>query len=293
MLTPADAIARYYDECWVDRLRAGHNPKSRAIHYGLYDGAPSHDDAKNAMAEFVGRRFPFGPTETRELLDAGCGVGGTSIRLATRNPGWSFTGLNLSPRQVALGTELVAQHQVADRVRFQVGDMETCRFEAARFDGVFAVESLCHVRRRRQFLRTVLQALRPGGVLVVADFARTDVPLRPHDADWYAQVKAGFAIHDYYDEPLGPLLCTAGFEVLEEHDITTRVAPGVHASAERATRALEEAPIGARWHAHHRTCIGLDVLTTRGQLRYAVTVAHRVGPAVSCVDPAAARVPAD
>ena len=91
-----DEIVRYYDVCWSERIRKGHNATSLAIHFGYYrTGRESTEQAKLELNRLLGEQLEIGDAPF-VLLDAGCGVGGTSIDLAQRFPRLKMAGVNLS-----------------------------------------------------------------------------------------------------------------------------------------------------------------------------------------------------
>src|SRR5207237_1584583 len=77
------------------------------------------------------------------VLDVGCGMGGSTIELASRY-GCDVTGVTLSPVQRAWARLSAAWSGVGRRVRFRCADAEQVRFPAASFDVVWNVECSEH-----------------------------------------------------------------------------------------------------------------------------------------------------
>ena len=93
-----DDIARYYDLSEVHYRRIWDLGKSRSLHYGYWDKSVRnfHEALLNinrVMADEAG--IAGGET----VLDAGCGVGGSSTWLA-RERNCRVTGITLNERQV-------------------------------------------------------------------------------------------------------------------------------------------------------------------------------------------------
>ena len=118
------------------------------------------------------------PAPGERVLDAACGRGGTSARIAAR--GAEVLGLDLLPENVA---EAEARFGSLPGVRFDVADVTRLPPRAAgvelapgSFDAVLCLEAGFHfgAKGRRAFLEESWRVLRPGGRLVLVDFAWRD-----------------------------------------------------------------------------------------------------------------------
>lgn len=117
-------------------------------------------------------KLPSGTT----VLDVGCGIGGSS-RILARDYGFAVTGITLSPHQVRRAQELTSPEVNA---HFQVDDALALSFPDASFDVVWSVEAGPHMPDKAQFARELMRVLKPGGILIVADWNQRDdrqVPL--------------------------------------------------------------------------------------------------------------------
>ena len=137
-MTPAD-IARGYDEL-ADHWTSDAFPRTNGI-------AP-HERA----VAFVRRRG--------RALDVGCGSSGRIIDLL-QSHGFTVEGLDVSPRMLEL-----ARRRHPD-VTFHLTDVCDWTFPA-RYDLISAWDSVWHVPLAAQarVLRTILDALAPGGVYI-------------------------------------------------------------------------------------------------------------------------------
>ncbi|MEO1134725.1 MAG: methyltransferase domain-containing protein [Cyanobacteria bacterium J06639_1] len=174
----ADTVANSYDEWTDDGILEYY--WGEHIHLGHYGSPPRTKDFIEAKHDFVREmaewggldRLPAGTT----LLDVGCGIGGSS-RILARDYGFSVTGITISPQQVKRATELTPDELDAT---FQVDDAMALSFPDASFDVVWSVEAGPHMPDKDVFARELLRVLKPGGVLVVADWNQRDdrqVPL--------------------------------------------------------------------------------------------------------------------
>jgi len=104
----------------------------------------------------------------RRLLDAGCGNGRWSIRLA--EAGWIVTGADISHGLLALAPS-------APNVTYVQGSIQDLDLPTATFDAVLSVTVLQHITDERSFdaaVDNLMRMLRPPGVLAVLEYA----PLR-------------------------------------------------------------------------------------------------------------------
>lgn len=140
---------------------------SLSIHYGYWD-----DQVKNfphsliRMNEVMMETAAIKPTD--KVLDAGCGVGGSSIYLATVL-GCNVTGITLSERQVQQANENAKMKSLASIVDFKVMDYANTDFPDESFDVVWGCESICYADDKEKFIMEAFRLLKPGGRLVIAD----------------------------------------------------------------------------------------------------------------------------
>ncbi|MEO1801938.1 MAG: methyltransferase domain-containing protein, partial [Cyanobacteria bacterium J06629_2] len=109
-------------------------------------------------------------------LDVGCGIGGSS-RILAKDYNFDVLGVTISPQQVKRAQELTPEDVHA---KFQVDDAMALSFPDASFDVVWSVEAGPHMPDKAVFARELLRVLKPGGILVVADWNQRDdrqVPL--------------------------------------------------------------------------------------------------------------------
>ena len=174
----ADSVAHSYDDWTNDGILEFY--WGEHIHLGHYGSPPRKKDFLKAKSDFVHEMVRWGgldklPSGTT-VLDVGCGIGGSS-RILARDYGFAVAGITLSPQQVRRAQELTSPEVNA---RFQVDDALALSFSDASFDVVWSVEAGPHMPDKAQFARELLRVLKPGGILVVADWNQRDdrrVPL--------------------------------------------------------------------------------------------------------------------
>jgi tocopherol O-methyltransferase len=140
---------------------------SLAIHYGYWDEkVKSFPQSLIRMNEVMIETAAIQSADT--VLDAGCGVGGSSIFIAD-TIGSSVTGITLSERQVQQATANAEKKGVSALAQFRAMNYCATSFPDASFDVVWGCESICYADNKEQFIREAWRLLKPGGRLVVAD----------------------------------------------------------------------------------------------------------------------------
>jgi tocopherol O-methyltransferase len=140
---------------------------SLAIHYGYWDKkVKNFPQSLIRMNEVMMEAAQISAND--KVLDAGCGIGGSSIFLAA-TAGCKVTGITLSERQAEQARMHAAKRQVGHLVEFKVMDYCNTSFNDESFDVVWGCESICYAADKGKFIREAMRLLTPGGRLVVAD----------------------------------------------------------------------------------------------------------------------------
>lgn len=102
-----------------------------------------------------------------EVLDVGCGFGGTLQRIDNLVGRVTSIGLNIDVRQLRICAQLRATP--SNRLHWTCGDAGALPLRSSTFDRVLCVEAMPHFRSRRRFLKECARVLRPHGMLTVSD----------------------------------------------------------------------------------------------------------------------------
>jgi cyclopropane fatty-acyl-phospholipid synthase-like methyltransferase len=248
--------------------------ESLGFHVGIADEttaslAESLDNTNAFLAERAG------VVRGTRVLDAGCGVGGSSIWLA-RERGARVTGITIVERQVQLAWGFARQHGVADIVDFACEDMLETSFPESSFDVVWSLGSMSHVVDVQSYLEHVFYLLRDGGSFVVIDECVGPWPDRENEA----LLCRGWALAPLRTpEQVVQALGDVGFARAEAIDLGPRVGRSVQAMQAMASRSLFKmraesafagASVSAVYEAHVRGALAFAEGMTSG----AVSLMH-------------------
>ncbi|HSY61416.1 MAG TPA: class I SAM-dependent methyltransferase [Cytophaga sp.] len=161
-------IATYYDVSEDHYMYFWDLNQSHALHYGYWDSTTrTFREALANINKVLSEKAAI--TAGMKVLDAGCGIGGSSIWLA-KNKQIHVTGITLSVKQAARANAYVKEIGFESNVQFQVQDFTRTNFDDASFDIVWAIESVCHADNKEDFIKEAHRLLKPGGQLIMADF---------------------------------------------------------------------------------------------------------------------------
>ena len=221
-----DASSRLWEETWGEHMHHGYYGRNGTYKLPRYR-------AQIALMEELLHLAGLAPNPARSpqhILDAGCGIGGSTLFLAERF-GATAVGLTLSPFQAGRARERASAADLGDRVRFEVADAQATDFAGDTFDLVWSLESGEHMPDKAAFLEECYRVLKPGGQLIFATWCHrpTDSLAGPLTKDERAHLQQ---IYDVYYLPYvislpryGDIARRCGFENLRLEDWSAAVAP--------------------------------------------------------------------
>ncbi|MEO1146622.1 MAG: methyltransferase domain-containing protein, partial [Cyanobacteria bacterium J06638_22] len=182
-----DRSSNLWEEIWGEHM-----------HHGYYgsDGAEKKE-RRQAQIDLIEAVLQWANiTQATDILDVGCGIGGSSLYLAEQY-GATATGITLSPVQANRASERAQEANIA--ATFQVADALQMPFADSSFDFVWSMESGEHMPDKEQFLRECVRVLKPGGKLLMVTWCHR--PTTPETPLTAAENQLLAKIYDIYCLP--------------------------------------------------------------------------------------------
>lgn len=199
-----DLISPYYHSLWGEH-----------IHHGLWiRGDESKEAAQLQLTEHLANLA--GVSMGAEILDIGCGFGGSTLFLAKKYNARA-TGITISPVQVQMAQQAAAAAGLD--ARFLLMDAEALNF-TQQFDLLWSVESISHYHDRKKFFANAAPFLKPGGVFALTDWFKRPGLSPADERKFIKPIEQGMFIElesmdDYESHIVG-----SGLEIIHRQDLT-------------------------------------------------------------------------
>lgn len=148
------------------------------MHHGYYGRSGDYKiERRDAQIDLIEELLAWGKITPKnapqDILDIGCGIGGSSLYLAEKFAA-NVTGITLSPVQASRATERAIAASLDSRVQFQVANALKMPFEDNSFDFVWSLESGEHMPDKTQFVAECYRVLKPKGKLILATWCHRE-----------------------------------------------------------------------------------------------------------------------
>ncbi|GAB2591094.1 hypothetical protein Aab01nite_39520 [Paractinoplanes abujensis] len=184
-------------------------------------------DYHRDLIAWVGREAPANP----HVVDLGAGSGTGSLALARDLPGARVTAVDVSPDMLAHLRARAEAAGLGDHIATVEADLDRPWPALGPVDVVWAASSMHHMADPGFALRSAHAALRPGGLLVIAEldsFPRFLVGTPDEEVEAQAHAEADKARHEagmHMHENWGALAGRAGFTDVVERKFEIALEP--------------------------------------------------------------------
>ncbi|MCP3871598.1 MAG: class I SAM-dependent methyltransferase [Desulfobacteraceae bacterium] len=155
-----------------------------------------------------------------EVLDAGCGIGGSS-RLLAKEFGHIVTGIDLTDQFVKTAQFLTEETMLSDQVHFHRGSILDMPFESSAFDAILCQHVLVNISEKQKLFKEFHRVLKDNGKLILHEIVKGEEDPIHYPVPWAEKETTSFL------EPLKNLevyMSHAGFEKHLVIDTTTKAA---------------------------------------------------------------------
>jgi tocopherol O-methyltransferase len=220
-----ERIGQFYDQStriWLDTW-------GEHMHHGHYgpDGSVKKNH-QQAQVDLIEELLKWGGVASAgNILDAGCGVGG-SARYLARRFGASVLGLTLSPVQAEQGMRFTQKANLGGQVQIVAQDLMSLSPADGPFDLIWSMESAEHIKDKQRLLEMFYELLSPGGQFLMATWCHRKEPPALNAQENKLLEK----LYGLYHLPpmvsinrLEELAKNAGFQAVASDDWSQAVAP--------------------------------------------------------------------
>ena len=207
--TPAEAETQAYDN-------RGQYSRAGILRYEKIFGAGYVSTGGPETTDYLVSKLGDSLKPGARVLDVGCGIGGAMFHLA-KEFGANVTGIDLAPEMIALAQERAAEADVPEGVTFLLGDILTEAFSEP-FDVVWSRDALMHLPDKSRLFSRLFNLTKPGGRLVITDYARG---LGAGSPEFQAYI-ASTGYHVVDPATYGKFLEGAGYVDVQVEDATPR-----------------------------------------------------------------------
>ncbi len=172
----------WYNAFWSDN----------ALHYGLWEeGTRNLKEAIQNTNKSVSELLEIKKSDV--VLDAGCGVGGTSFYIAEKY-GANVHGITLSEVQLKQASSRARHSHIKNNPHFYRRDYLKTGFKGSYFTKIFGIESFSHCSNHQALLDEMYRILKPGGKMAIVDGFSAKNNLSDDEARLFENLISGFAI---------------------------------------------------------------------------------------------------
>lgn len=216
-------IADYYNQTLNHYQNWWRLNSNLAVHYGIWDKSTKNfqESLRNtniALARIADIK------KGENILDAGCGVGGSAFYLAKKFDA-NVVGITLSDKQHNYAVSKCKELNLDNKVKFSIQDYTQTNLEYGSFNLIWAIESITSAQDKRKFAKEAYRLLAPGGRLIIADYFKSNNSISDPDnllEKWRKLWSmAPFLVLDEYFE----IFQENGFKIKSQVDVTSEITP--------------------------------------------------------------------
>ena len=203
-----DLVSPYYRSLWGEHL-----------HHGYWiRGDESKERAQLQLIEHLAQLTNVKPGS--DILDIGCGFGGSSLYLA-KNYGAAVIGITNSPVQVQMAIKAAAKERL--NAKFLLMDAEAMGFRK-QFDLLWCVESISHYQHLAAFFVSAAKLVKPGGVFAITDWFKKENLTPAETRKFIDPIEKGMLVELQVMDDYEDYLTSSGLQIVHREILTEHCA---------------------------------------------------------------------
>ena len=233
-------LQKYYDRNTSAFKRIGGGEQTGAIHRKLW--GPEVRTASQAL-QFTNTLIEKAlftkwdhPSPPERILDLGCGIGGTTLSLATQYPALCM-GITISRIQAIEAQDRKARARLQGKCEYLQGDYHHIP-TGPIWDAAYAIESFVHSADPEAFFQSVSSCLKPNSRLIICDDFlvpqnESATEHRSTETEWINRFRRGWLLGNLLDTSTVDLLAQRfSFQLISDTDLTPLIRIPNHLSLE-------------------------------------------------------------
>ncbi len=142
--------------------------------YWAKDGI-TYVEAAESLINLLGQKL--GLNDQSLLLDVGSGMGAQDVYLTKNFSPKKIDALDVAWKHVEIARERAVRENISpSKLEFHHGTAVSLPFGDSSFTHILSVEALEHLNTREDFFKEAYRVLKPGGVMVAADYGLSKNP---------------------------------------------------------------------------------------------------------------------
>lgn len=164
ILSKIDSQDENYERAFMQNIHFGYWSELRNSEISAIE---DYEKGTSSLTEEI---MKLARVETKqEILDIGCGFGGTVNALNQVLSNKKIVGVNIDERQLQVAQKNYGQGIRGNQISFVAADAQKMPFADESFDLALAIECIFHMPDRNQFLKEAFRVLKPGGTMIITE----------------------------------------------------------------------------------------------------------------------------
>jgi tocopherol O-methyltransferase len=203
-----DIVSPYYRSLWGEHL-----------HHGYWIlGDESKEKAQLQLIEHLAQLANVKPSS--DILDIGCGFGGSSLFLA-KHYNATVTGITISSVQVEMAIQAATREELD--AKFLLMDAEAMNFQK-QFDVLWSIESISHYQKRQGFFASAAKLLKPGGSFAITDWFKKGDLTRAETRKFIDPIEKGMFVELQIMDDYEQFLISNGLQIMHREVLNKNCA---------------------------------------------------------------------